>query len=381
MRRLVAIASLLCAGGVSAQPALTHFGNMQLHEGAEVGLYGNLINLAPFDQNLGLLGFYGSDPQRVQGTAAPVFFDVELANQYEVVLEIPLWISNNLNFIDGNFYTDRTLSDRYVGLLQNAFTVGATDYSKVDGFVQALQQSSFIFPVGDPFALRPLTFQSNETAPLLRCAYFRDDPTASALYGPLNPALKPRDIERISTSEFWRLEGAAPGTVTLTWNFQSGMAGIAETLEQVEIVGWHKASGRWLPLGTTTQAGDLTDGFAISATFVPDEYEVLTFAGGGVPGEVFDLPNYYLSPNGDGLNDFLIIEELIDSPNNILQIYDRRGLLVFEATNYQSNFNGVANTDNIVIDRAAGLPEGIYFYVVRMLDLDTEYQGFLYLNR
>jgi len=354
---------------------------MQLHEGAQVGLYSNLINEAPFDQNLGLLGFYGEVPQRVQGSVAPVFFDVELATRFEVALEIPLWVSNNLNFIDGNFFTDRALADRYVGLLQNAFAVGASDFSKVDGFVQVVQQNNVVFPVGDESQLRPLTFQAGEAAPLLRCAYFRDDPTASALYGTLNPALKPREIETIGIFEFWRLEGAVPGTVTLSWNSRSGMVNIASSVEQVELVGWHKASGRWLPLGTPTRGGDLTDGFAISATFVPDDFEVLTFAGSGIAEEVFDLPNYYLSPNGDGLNEFLVIEELTDSPNNELRIYDRRGLLVYEAANYQSTFNGYSNTDNLVLNREAGLPEGIYFYVVRLLDLGTEYQGFLYLDR
>ena len=379
--RLPTAILLLAAGAAHAQPALSHFGGMQLHEGAQVGLYSNLINQAPFDQNLGLLGFYGEVPQRVQGSVAPVFFDVELATRFEVALEIPLWVSNNLNFIDGNFFTDRSLSDRYVGLLQNAFAVGASDFSKADGFVQVVQQNNVVFPVGDDTQLRPLTFQAGEAAPLLKCAYFRDDPTASAVYGPLNPALRPRDIETIGTTEFWRLEGAVPGTVTLSWNFQRGMAAIAETLEQVEIFGWNKAAGTWLPLGTNTRGGDLTDGFAISGTFVPDDYEVLTFAGGGVPDEVFDLPNYYLSPNGDGLNDFLVIEELADSPNNELRIYDRNGLLVYEASNYSGEFNGFSNTDNFVLNRQAGLPQGIYFYLVRMLDLGAEYQGFLYLNR
>lgn len=380
MRLLTAIV-LLAALSAHSQPALSHFGGMRLHDGAQMGLYFDLVNEAPFDQNLGLFGFYGQQPMVVRGTFPPGFFDAEVATDFEVRLLTPVWVAHNLNFIAGNFYTNRNLSEQYVGLLQNAFTTGASDFSKVDGFVQVVQQNSVVFPVGDDSQLRPPTFQAGEAAPLLRCAYFREDPTASALYGPLNPALKPRDIETIGTLEFWRLEGAVPGTVTLTWNSRSGMAGIAETLEQVEIVGWHKASGRWLPLGTTTRGGDLTDGFAISGTFVPDQYEVLTFAGGSIPGEVFDLPNYYLSPNGDGLNDFLVIEELIDSPNNQLRIYDRRGLLVYEAVNYDGGFNGVSNTDNLVINREAGLPEGIYFYVIRMLDLDTEYQGFLYLNR
>ena len=75
------------------------------------------------------------------------------------------------------------------------------------------------------------------------------------------------------------------------------------------------------------------------------------------------------------------IDELADSPNNQLRIYDRRGLLVFTQDNYTDQFNGISNVDGLVFDRDAGLPEGVYFYVVRLLDLGTEYQGFLYLRR
>ena len=107
----------------------------------------------------------------------------------------------------------------------------------------------------------------------------------------------------------------------------------------------------------------------------------MTFAGLGEPEELLTLPNYYLSPNGDGINDFLQIDELAASPNNTLRIYDRRGLLVYTADNYTGGFEGFSNTDNLVVDRQAGLPEGVYFYLVRMLDLGLEYQGFLYLRR
>ncbi|SFR31991.1 gliding motility-associated C-terminal domain-containing protein [Robiginitalea myxolifaciens] len=383
MRFAINIA-LIFLGGMPtalAQPALQHYGGMQMHDGAQVGMHTDLVNEAVFDQNQGLLGFYGDNTLVVSGSVAPGFFDVEIAAPFGVELQLPLLIGNNLNFIIGDFRTDRALADRYIGMLQNGFTNGESDASKVDGFALFTQQSTIVFPVGDIDQLRPLTYQAGAPAAIAKCAYFRDDPTNSAQYGFLDPTFKPPTIENIGTREFWRLEADQPGTVTLTWNPDSDLELLTDDLGKIELVGWDKASSRWVPIGTATRAGDLQNGFAISETIVPDEYEVLTFAGLGEPEELLDLPNYYLSPNGDNINDFLVIEELIDSPNNELRIYDRRGLLVYTADNYTGDFQGISNTNNLVVDRDAGLPEGIYFYIVRMLDLNLEYQGFLYLRR
>ncbi|MBC2839049.1 gliding motility-associated C-terminal domain-containing protein [Robiginitalea sp. SC105] len=381
MRRFLIHIVLLTGGFLSAQPALQHYGNMQLHDGAQMGLYTDLVNQAPFDQNLGLFGFYGTLPLQVSGDFSPRFFDVEIANDAGVDLEIPIDVANNLNFISGDFRTDRALSDIYVSLLQDAFTVGESNLSKVDGHVQAIQQQEVIFPVGDASQLRPLTYQPTSVVPVTKCAYFRDDPTNSPFIAFLDPDLRPRTIEEIGRTEFWRLEGAVSGTVTLTWNAQSNLGAIADDVSQIVIMGWNKSAGRWLPLSNAQASGDLTAGFVISDVFTPDDYVVLTFGSLSEAEEVFKLDNFYISPNGDGINDFLRIDELLNSPNNELRIYDRRGLLVFSQDNYTDQFNGFSNVDGMVINRGAGLPEGVYFYVVRLLDLDTEYQGFLYLQR
>ena len=381
MRLICTYCLLLMGSGLLAQPALQHYGNMQLHDGAQLGLHTNLVNQAPFDQNLGLLGFYGSTPLRVSGGFAPGAFDVEIANDAGVDLDLPIFIANNLNFISGDFRTDRTLADQYIGLLQDGFTVGESDASKVDGFVQGVQQPAFVFPVGDASQLRALTYQASGTVPVARCAYFREDPTVTTPYGFFNPDLRPRTIEAVGQNEYWRLEGAVSGTVTISWNPQSNMAGIATDISQIVILGWNKSGGRWISLGTSSVAGDLMNGFAVSEPFFPDDFHVITFGSLSEIEEVASLPNYYVSPNEDGINDFLQIDELADSPNNQLRIYDRRGLLVFTQDNYTDQFNGISNVDGLVFDRDAGLPEGVYFYVVRLLDLGTEYQGFLYLRR
>lgn len=131
--------------------------------------------------------------------------------------------------------------------------------------------------------------------------------------------------------------------------------------------------------GWTCSVGDLVNGVAISGSFIPDEYELLTFGAFGEPRDFLDLENYFVSPNGDGINDFLEIPELALSPNNLMRIFDRQGSKVFEKTNYVNEFNGFSNQNNFVVDRESGLPSGVYFYIVSLDDLDLEFQGFLYL--
>ncbi|MES2455602.1 MAG: MBG domain-containing protein [Bacteroidota bacterium] len=67
-----------------------------------------------------------------------------------------------------------------------------------------------------------------------------------------------------------------------------------------------------------------------------------------------------VSPDGDGINDFLIIEGVADYPDNHVAVVTRNGAKVFETSGYDNKskvFSGKnASGDN--------LPEGTYFYVL-----------------
>ena len=68
-----------------------------------------------------------------------------------------------------------------------------------------------------------------------------------------------------------------------------------------------------------------------------------------------------LSPNGDGINDFLLLEGLQDHANNHVVIVDRNGAKVFEADNYNNRdvvFIGKSNHNG------KNLPGGTYFYLI-----------------
>jgi gliding motility-associated-like protein len=66
-----------------------------------------------------------------------------------------------------------------------------------------------------------------------------------------------------------------------------------------------------------------------------------------------------VSPNGDGINDFLMIEGITNYPNNHLMIIDRNGALVYQTKGYDNSsriFDG-----HSTINGTMQLP-GTYFY-------------------
>ncbi|MDL5510726.1 gliding motility-associated C-terminal domain-containing protein [Arenibacter sp. M-2] len=381
MKRIISILVLMIGLGLQAQTALYNSGNIRIHDEGQIGFHTDLINNAAFDQNLGLAGFYGSNTISVSGAFMPAFFDTEIANDQGVLLNIGMSVSSNTNFVAGNFMTPRLQQDIYFNFLQDAFYVGEGDLSKVDGYVTLNNEQNFIFPVGDSEQLRSLTLNSSGTNSFAKCAYYFENPSNPATFPQsFDPTKKPRTMGDISEVEFWHLEGSVSSSIQISWNERSNMAALTEEVAKIIPVGWNIGGKSWVNLGAASVVGDLNQGFLISDNFVPDDYAIITFAAEATAKELLTLDNYLVTPNGDGVNDALYIEELELSNDDTISIYNRQGQKVYEEDNYTNGFTGFSNLDNLVINRAAGLPNGVYFYVIAMKDLKLNYQGFLYLE-
>jgi gliding motility-associated-like protein len=80
------------------------------------------------------------------------------------------------------------------------------------------------------------------------------------------------------------------------------------------------------------------------------------------------IPNV-ISPNGDGYNDFFVIEDLDKYPLNELVIYNRYGREVFSQVGYENGWNG------------NDLPAGVYFYRLVLYKESINFKGFIHLMR
>lgn len=95
-----------------------------------------------------------------------------------------------------------------------------------------------------------------------------------------------------------------------------------------------------------------------------------------------------VTPNNDGMNDFFFIEGLTDVcfTSNSVEIYNRWGVKVYEANNYDNNtvkFDGQSEGRS-TLKKGEDLPAGTYFYILRYADTDGkahEKSGYLYLSK
>ena len=95
------------------------------------------------------------------------------------------------------------------------------------------------------------------------------------------------------------------------------------------------------------------------------------------PNDLF-IPEGF-SPNIDGINDVFVIRGIENYPNNKIEIYNRWGQKVFEATPYKNNWNG--ESQNGISVGGDQLPIGTYFYLLDLGIGTPIYKGTIYLTK
>jgi gliding motility-associated-like protein len=77
-----------------------------------------------------------------------------------------------------------------------------------------------------------------------------------------------------------------------------------------------------------------------------------------------------ITPNGDGLNDELVFDVLLNNPStefpdNEIIIFNRWGDVVYQAKPYNNDWRGTNQSGN-------ELPQGTYYYILRLSIADGE---------
>jgi gliding motility-associated-like protein len=86
------------------------------------------------------------------------------------------------------------------------------------------------------------------------------------------------------------------------------------------------------------------------------------------------------TPDGDGINDEFVIEGIELYPNNTIAIFNRWGVLVYEASNYENNWDG-STQSNFTLG-GDDLPTATYYYVFDTKDENVGvFTGYIYLQR
>ena len=98
------------------------------------------------------------------------------------------------------------------------------------------------------------------------------------------------------------------------------------------------------------------------------------------------VPYNGMSVDGDGKNDYFHIGGIERYSNNVVRIYNRWGVKVFEVEGYDNVtrvFRGISN-GRVTVEQAEKLPQGTYYYVIEYYDSNNNKEslvGWLYLKK
>ena len=97
------------------------------------------------------------------------------------------------------------------------------------------------------------------------------------------------------------------------------------------------------------------------------------------------IPYNGMSVDGDGKNDHFHIGGIESYPNNVVRIYNRWGVKVFETEGYDNVtrvFRGISN-GRVTVNAPEKLPQGTYYYVIEYYDHNNKESkvGWLYIKK
>lgn len=378
MNKLIYILYFLIFQVSFAQDAFHNFGNVQIHDQGAMGFHLDLQNDGMFNQNLGLAGFYNDIGSiTIFGTEIPRFFDMEIAVDNHLFLEINTEVTNGVDYLIGDVVTPRLTPSISLDYLSSAIYTLEDDLRNVDGYASATSNQSFVFPIGQDDKFRSLITPAQPSVVRFSAAYFNEDPNfPSTFTNTFDTSISEGIINQVNTEEFWDFDGVDQTYVTLTWDPDSQIDNLVDDLMNLRVVGWSKTENKWLDLGNSSITGDLSTGTISSIEFIPADYEIITF--GALIGSSGLTIYNGISPNNDGLNDVFVIEG-VELFNNTLEIYNRWGRIVYDAENYDNTFDGVSNK-TVVGTQGEKLPVGTYFYVLKLTEEDKAYSGWIYIT-
>jgi gliding motility-associated-like protein len=75
-----------------------------------------------------------------------------------------------------------------------------------------------------------------------------------------------------------------------------------------------------------------------------------------------------MTPNGDGYNDYWIIQNVENYPNTKVVVVDREGQEIYKSDSYNNEWDGSNSSGK-------ALPDATYYYIVKFANSDKVYKG------
>jgi hypothetical protein len=228
-------------------------GNLEMHDDAKIGLWGDLTNNSTFTSNSSSLYIVGTNSQTINGSNLINTNNLIInksANSLQ--LDNELKIAGVLTFTNGKILSDTIDMDtEFIHFLDGSSYTGASNTSYINGVVRKTGNDSFVFPVGDNNLLRTIGISAPGVVTDHYTSYYVEtNPDNFHDNNSLDEAL-----DHISGCEFWMLNrsgGISDVEITLSWSTNSG--GV-NNLCDINIARWNDIKWKKEGNGGTTGSG------------------------------------------------------------------------------------------------------------------------------
>lgn len=245
---------------------------------------------------------------------------------------------------------------------EDAEITGGNDNAHIQGTVEHHGNGDWLFPIGNGTAYLPVVI-SNVSSPTAVASLTLHESSVNTT--------QTQEFDRLSENRYWEVNvtnGDLNQTrITLPLRNENTLS---DNFSLLAVAGSNDLNAPFSSLGRSAFNGTLTMGSITSEQSPVFRYITIGRLESDRTIEVFNA----VSPNEDGKNDFMRIENIEFFPKNTVTIFNRWGDKVFETSGYNNdtnNFRGRSNTNDKV------LPAGIYFYTIDLNDGSAKKTGFL----
>lgn len=325
---------------------------------------GAWINNGTYVPGSGLITFNGNLPQVINHNDQ-AFQRLTISGGGEKRFLANITIESELVLQAGNLLSE---NGARIIFQSGAVISGGTDQSHVVGPIEQQGVGSWFFPIGNGTTYLPVEISGIEDVTSKAVLQLQELAVGESLTGA-------SDIAQLSAKRYWELNltggSLANSKLTLPLREEANFTGdtplfaVGESLNPL---------GPYASLGQSALAGDAMNG-TLTSESAPglSFFTVVT-----LNGEKTLIVYNGVSPNGDGLNDFLKILNIEQFPNNKVTIFNRWGDKVFEIRGYDNDLRAFKGENNLKANEK--ISSGIYFYKVIPGDGTKELSGYLQLK-
>jgi len=325
--KLIPVILLLLCGRAPAQQQLTNSGNMQLHPGASMTIYGDFTNNGTFTDTGQVVSFKGSGLQTISGSTPVKLNNCSVDNPSGVKLQCMLSVKNTLVLSSGALRLNGNMLD-----VRNSST---TAISRTSGYIESERtdnSSKVRWSIGSTTGAHtyPFGFSGDYIPFVLNLTAGNIGNVTVSTYGTgtdnLPLPVTPQQVTNIETAgsndnspntvdRFWQIDkDGSSGTATITFTARSAESGAIANLQAQR---WNSSTQAWDP-PLPGQTGNAT---SVTVTGVTS-FSPWTLAGNDAPLPV-ELISFTAKLNGDQVdlgwitasernNDYFTVEKTAD---------------------------------------------------------------------